>query len=85
MTLDNYTSFGSCAPLYIDAKRQLSQDRVAFYVLNALADHADKYGICWLGTKRLAALTHDSESAVEKALERRRADHLNCAEGGEGE
>jgi hypothetical protein len=72
--MDGYKSFGSFAPLYVDATRYLiqgidpRQGRSALAVLQELANHADPVGTCFCGIRRLAQMTRYSAPTVERAL-----------------
>lgn len=61
---------GSYAPLSIDAARAVSNDRPTLLVFFELTAHADPRGMCWPGIQRLAANTHYSIPAVQRALGR---------------
>lgn len=61
---------GSYAPLSIDAARAVSNDRPTLLVFFELTAHADPRGMCWPGVQRLAANTHYSIPAVQRALGR---------------
>jgi len=69
-----YTAFGSYAPVYIDAQRNLTENlgvkaaRATMWVLWELCNHADEHGLCYPGIKRLANLTHYSPDTVRQAL-----------------
>lgn len=73
--MDDYKSFGSFAPVYIEARRALFDKfdtklaRPACAVFMELASHADSYGGGFCGVQRLAKLTHYSPTTVEHALE----------------
>jgi hypothetical protein len=72
--MDGYKSFGSFAPLYVDATRYLiqgidpRQGRSALAVLQELANHADPVGTSYCGIRRLAEMTRYSPPTVERAL-----------------
>lgn len=64
------TAKSHLAPLSIDAARAVSVDRPTLLVFFELTAHADPRGMCWPGIQRLAANTHYSIPAVQRALGR---------------
>lgn len=57
---------GTFAPLYIHVEMDLMarHERVLLDVLRGLVWHADPYGMCWPGPRRLADVTRRSEETI---------------------
>lgn len=68
----DYKSFGSYTPGYIEAKKKLMEerDRVTYFVLEGLMFHANEYGLCYPGVRKLADLCGYSETNVRRALKK---------------
>lgn len=56
------------SPVYDHIKRQLIRDKPAYFVLDALASHADECGCCHPGVGLLAEETAYSDATVRDAL-----------------
>lgn len=63
-------ALGSYAPVYTWAKRQLLKERarVEYFVLDVICQHADCWGRCYPGNRKLADIIGYAESTIDQAV-----------------